>query len=291
MHLNKKGLSWQGVITGLILTLVVGGILIYWVGGPFSNWMFSMFSGEKIEREICRKSVELNAQRLDLGVTRLDPFVDVKCKTIPLEVGEIDTEKIKKVLADHLYMTWVDFGRGKNELFGTGWFNWYDKIYCRPRYMPISFKSKVEVNNFVDYLAKEKPEKEGVSYWRFLTGRDIQDAHGLGNIPDSIDTNKDYAIVFMLIKTGFWQKWVITPLESLGGGIVGYLVGYGVGAVVAFIPVIGVPLSAGIIATTTTAAATVAGVHGYMIGTSFEDYSSGLALVPYDEVANLGCEY
>lgn len=288
MFWDKKGLSWQGVLVGLLLTLIVGGVLIWFVGGPYKEWALSLGGGG--ERMICRKSVELNARRINIAGIKSNPFVDIKCKEIPVEVNEEDPEKIKKILADRLYWTWEDFGKGTIELFERGWF--LGGTYCKKRYSPIKFKDKVEVNNFVEYLAKEKPAGKETSYWEFITGSRLEgDVSELGKISDKIDTNKEYVILFMTHKFGFWEKWVVGTITGLGGGILGYVVGYGVGGLVALLPIPGARIAAvGIIAATTAAGIGSGALSGFVVGTAFEDFTSEVALVPFEQVAEFGCE-
>jgi len=277
---KKGGWQWQ-VVLGLILLILAGGILIYFVAGPYYDWMLSSF-GDAGERQICKKSVELNAKRIGVMGYQFDPFIDVKCKILPLEIEEKDPEKIKKLLADRLYWTWIDFGEGKKEIFEhTG------GTFCRPRYSPISFKNNVKVDNFIQYLAENNPDGKDVSYLEFITGSKLEgDLSKLGNIKDSIDPNREYSLVFMINKKGFWQKWVLSSLEFVGGGFWGYVAG----SAIALIPGVGTVPGVTIIASLTAAGGIAGGARGYILGISYEDFTTSLALVPLNEVPLLECE-
>lgn len=283
MFLNKKGLGMRFLVI-LLVVIASGAFLIYFAWGPFMEAVLSMSGGG--EREICRRSVDLNAKRLSVkGIQVTDPFVDVKCKIIPVEIKEKNPEEIKKILADRLYWTWVDFRRGEKELFEHA-----GGTFCWLRYAPISFEHNVEVNNFIEYLTREKPKGEDVSYWESLMDDKLSgDISELKNILDDIDTSRDHAIVFVIHKFGFWEKKLAGIAGLLAGGGIGYKIGVGGAAIIAFFG--GGPIASGaVIAAFTTIGATAGGVSGYSFGTSYEDFTANVHLIPYDEIVNLECE-
>lgn len=198
---DKKG-GWPfKVVIGLVLLLVVGGVLIYFVGGIYYEWMLSTFGGG--ERIICKKSVELNAERLSIGGLKVtDPFIDIKCEIIPLEIKEKDPEKIKRILADRLYWTWDDFGSGLKEIEEIGFIG---DTYCEPRYAPISFENKVEIKDFKKFLASNKPKDKDESYLKLITGK--EDISEFEYIPDTIDTTKEHSILFVISKKGLLSRY------------------------------------------------------------------------------------
>lgn len=144
-RLNKKG-QWQNYLLPAIMALLVLGISFYFIFNEF-------FTGESMDREVCKESIMVRGAMPELAAIGTSPVdlkeeFPLKCKTNVIEVTEKDIvdEKIDKIIGDALAECWFIFGSGDVDVFPADFLG--DRTTCLPcARIHLTEKAKEAVKN------------------------------------------------------------------------------------------------------------------------------------------------
>lgn len=286
MRLNKKGDF--NAVTGIIMALLIIVVLA-------SAWnVISKTLTKSYDKEGCRQSVLQNSFRITVGGTELiQPFKELNCPTITEKVDKVDNDRVFRVLANNLYDCWDKFGQGRIKFLDP-----QTKDYCIIC-SRIEFQGEAKgrkIPGFLEFLATKKIADEkglqysNLTYMEFLTP--YQTKEGLldkfENIKeDNINTNFDYATMFILYKTQNEGRLELGS-KAFIIGCLGAAIGTGIVFVAAGPAAI--PFGAVFGSACTTSA--VAGVGGaYIFGSDRSaEWGARTILVPYQDISKLGCD-
>jgi hypothetical protein len=273
--MNKKAM--MQFLVGLVILLVVALVIIIFLGKTKS-----LAEAETVA-DLCRQSIEVNAIGR-IGGTPL--FEEIKC---PTEYKTIDTDNSKEIqedLAHDMASCWHKMGEGEYELFNADMMQ--ENQYCIICSVA-EFDNTQQIDGFLDYMANNPApllytNGKTMSYTDYLQGYSTDDAIKLlykQEIDDVVDTQYDYATIFLYSKKGYVSKvW-----GSAGGAAAGLTVGLVGGALIiggwtapAGIAILGAAAGAG---------------GGYALSSEkTADWESGVLLAPYttENLEKLGCE-
>lgn len=151
-----------------------------------------------LNKNICKASVY--SQHLGT-IKNIALPSDIKCPMQRIQINQKDPEQIKRELADNYARVCDEFGKGELDLFGGR-----ETTFCVIR-DKISFKHKdIKIENFAQYLTDTDMPKKDISYAQFCSGYKTERGEEFfeGNInqlgESTIDTNKEYAIIFVYVK-------------------------------------------------------------------------------------------
>lgn len=293
MKMNKRAMQ-MGIefLAGLLVLLVVAIILLMIYGKSGS------ISKEHKTADICRQTIETNAIGNVAGISLYD---EIKCPIEYKEISSTKAEEIKEVLAKSMASCWYKMGEGEYGLFDTALLSTSGErtiqycIICSVAEFEGSQKEKIEgfldyLNNnkapmyYTKYYTKEKTLSKALSYTEYLQGfssdKNLQLLYEQ-ETKDIIDTNYDYATIFLYAKKGYINKvW-----SSVAGGAVGI----GAGLIGGFLIIGGVTAPAGI----AVLAGGLGAAGGYALGSEkTADWESGVLVYPYDteELKKLDCD-
>ena len=189
---NKKALAVK-FIAAITLILVIMVIMLLFekrIGESYMNI---------VDKTACKSSV--NAQRLTT-IKNIALPVNIRCPMQRIEIDKKTKEEIKREFAQHYYDVCDEFGQGAINLFGKR-----ETTFCVIR-DKISFKKKgLVIDDFAEYLAETEILGKREKYMDFCSGYKTErgkefftgeDLKQLKNVP--IDTDKEYAIMFVYIK-------------------------------------------------------------------------------------------
>ncbi len=207
INFDKKGGIAIGYVVRVLVTLTVCAVIILFLVN------MAPLIEDSQDRGTCTSAVKVAAHRISIIDTEIGhggEVVDLAkaCPIVPVEDVEIDNQNdVFKVIADRLLWTYEDFGKGKANLNANE-----DAIFCHPRYGPITFKPKgKKFNNFYYYLMTTSPDDSGIPYFTRLTGKAVTEelkksvfdsgkSGSDGIIPNFIDTDIEYAVVYIIGK-------------------------------------------------------------------------------------------
>lgn len=177
----------------IILVLVVMLIML----------LFETRAGELYKDLIHKYTCKTSVRAQDLGTLKNIAIPsDIKCPLQRIGITENDPEQIKQELA-RLYSNVCDeFGQGTLNLFGKK-----QTVFCVVRDR-ISFKNKdLKINDFGKYLIENKIPDKNIDYIRFCSGYKTERAAEIYKDlefqqfnDEPIDTNKEYAVIFVYAK-------------------------------------------------------------------------------------------
>jgi hypothetical protein len=222
---NKKGaLMWQ-VIIPLIILLLTGAILFFFLGGL--PWK------QTVDREACYQSV---VQR-SYSIAGIQPgqVLPLRCKTEEIIISSTDEEQIKRDIANAMYDCWWMLGQGKLDFFQEDYLQSISIpeiagggvesscIICSIIKFDESTKEAVKEVDLLDYIKSTKVPTKDYTYFDFFTDQaEVDLATGLE--APTIKTDQDYSIIFMGIRgRDFWEV-LSNDVKLIGiGAGVGYL--------------------------------------------------------------------
>ena len=203
--------------------------MVYLIAFSVLLIVFIMFQGKLketydrvVRKSDCKTSVKYN----DLTHIKTLPGSDfINCPLQNITIKEKDREKIKEELANLYFDVCDEFKQGNANLFND------EKVYCVIR-GHIKFKNKgMIINDFGNYLSNTEISGKKMTYSEFCSGYKteradkalrLQDAEQLKGV--SIDTSKEYAIIFVYAK-GYDKINIV--LSLLIGGSPGHILQYG----------------------------------------------------------------
>lgn len=236
---GKKAFGWVFIA---IIVVVLATLLVLLL---FQNRIAEIYQNI-FNKNTCKSSVK--AQDI-ATIKNLALGADIKCPLQRIEITEKNPEKIKEEMARLYYNVCDEFGQGRLNLFGQR-----ETIFCVIRDR-ISFRYKdIKIDDFAKYLAETKIPGKELTYSEFCSGFETERGkniyqdilHQFSDIP--IDTNRDYAVIFVYAKGEEQLREFASlafgtspghKLQYIGAGIVvggGLLVYSGYGSI------IGVPL-------------------------------------------------
>jgi hypothetical protein len=203
---NKKGtISW-GIIITLIVLLLVGAIIIIWLGKfPFQ---------ETIDKESCHQSVVLRSNSL-LGISPGKAVVPLKCKTEEILIDTRDEEEIKEIIANAMYDCWWMLGEGKLNFFDPNAMQEFSIpevgkvksscVICSTIKFSDDTKEAIKEIDIFGYIVNNKVPGKDITYFEYFTDQTDADLT-VGVEAPLINTEKDYLINFMGIRgQSYWD--------------------------------------------------------------------------------------
>ncbi len=279
--LNKKAIATQTFLIILIIavvTLILSLTFFARIGDIASS---------KSDIEFCKTSNEMSS------IAKMaydDVYQETKCPTLYEEITTDDDEEIKQELSDEMAKCWYKMGEGELNLFDTNIMATdYNCVVCSVAEFEGAAKGK-DVTNFLYYMDTHAIPQALVPYFEgsyteymmpgYATEEKMQDEIKQST-EDVIDTNYNYATIFVYAKKGKLNKfWLSSRLGSIG------LLG---GTALILVPEVTVTKAVGF---ALIGAAAGAGA-GYAAGTDdMAMWDSGVILIPYttESLQNLGCE-
>ncbi len=285
-ELSKK------VLMGFIIISIVAVVMFLFIDKVRQEF------GSLSEKELCKKSVELQAKQKSFitvkGSHLTDTYgnpVDLKCSTNYESIGSKDEGVIKRTIANSMFDCWDQYGRGEIEIFDTR-----DQNYCVVC-SSLEFTNKKEINDFTQFLVDNKPNAASEqTYFEYLTGIKAEDNKVIEKYENSelkekdvVDLTNPLAVMFVMdknaypdAKLGVEEGKAVTTVVGAGGGVLaGFftgiaLCGTGIGCIA----------GAGIIVTA------VGALTGYTIGSdSSAEWDARVLLWDYNKIDELDCTY
>ncbi len=193
----------------------------------------------------CKRSVKTHSL---MNVQGIDIVKELNCPTKRVTISG-DEEEIKEEIAEQMWTCWDNFGRGQYELFEAS-----KEKFCVVCSV-ISFDERarnrvVEINDIAEYIASKKAfggrslfqRMAGKTHYDlilegalgstpvFVSGEDLTEETEKQVFKDmefTMNTTKDYAVVFTYAKEDFWSKGKRTAVWATVGftaGVIGGIV-------------------------------------------------------------------
>lgn len=215
---NKKGLEAE-VLIGIIITVLVAAVIFWFL------YLHNIRTTEFIDREACHQSVLMRSIPTVIG-TPFRTGLPLKCKTEKILITQEDEELIKNRIANAMHDCWWMLGEGKLNFFATGFVRKNYCLICSTIGFDEDAKNK-KIDNFQDYLAKEKIPLTNLTYLQYISNS-AADNPEIAGIKESMNTNKEYAVVF-----SFFKGEMLTNILMGGtGGVIGAKAGAIIGSIV-----------------------------------------------------------
>ena len=184
--LRSKGMFSQSRLVYLVLALIIGAVLFYFIFQADSNI-------DKAAEERCRISVERNA-KLRIRELALGPELDCETREITVKGSP---EEAKEKIAGEMYACWRQFGQGKLNLFKG------EIVYCNVCSL-IELETKDGIEDFSNYLVETDVPSLKTTYYEYLSGFSTPRADevvGISNpaaVSDEIlETGSIYSVIFV----------------------------------------------------------------------------------------------
>ncbi|KHO45967.1 MAG: hypothetical protein QS98_C0006G0032 [archaeon GW2011_AR3] len=262
---------------------------------------FNLKAKESKEVEACRFSVfrnsELRAEILAKKFIGLEiPSSEIAAIECPKRKLLIDTKMTsayedkefgaKDHIAEAMRLCWYQWGRGKLSPFDESFFDSKNKFcaVCYDVKFDDSFSRKyAKLDNFLNFLAQYNVPDGGTRYINYLTNSnhtwEITQEMKLQFI-DSIDTSKDYAILYTIDKPGT----IVQSMTGAGGAAVGTYAGCKFGGLLTpFLGPLGVVIGCG-------GGFVIGGYYGYAIGETSLVGDSKVMLLQSSVLREHGCD-
>ncbi len=226
----KKGALSLSML-GLYVLFVVGAITLL---APMPELIDYFFSSGK--REVCKASVVLASQRVQ-GKS----LFSIQCEPEEAEIGSsymqgesLDTEKLKRTLAEHMKRCWYKMGEGHVEPYSSEAFN--ENHACTvcselsvSQDVRVALEKQGGIQGFTDYLNSTEMEDSDKTYWQYLSKQFSAGTYNLFWYPvaesevksfkgvDTLPPSDEYMVVFKQIEEAGQEDWIIGDLfEAFG---------------------------------------------------------------------------
>lgn len=213
--MNKRGVTVQSMLIGIIVVLLTAAILFFFFKAlPYK---------ETVDKEACRNSVVLR-NNVFTGGTEITPaLIPLNCKTQEIKISSTNEEFIKREIANAMYDCWWMLGEGK--------MNFFEKKLERDSYCiicsTIEFDENVQkklpkIEGFKEYLLTQTIPSKNITYLQYFVGPEIHFTEKnlvMEEIP--LLTNKKYAIVYSIVKRD-------KLIEAFGGSAAGFAASLGI---------------------------------------------------------------
>lgn len=225
--MNKRGqLTVQSMLIGIIVIVLVAAIIFFFIKAfPFI---------ETVDKESCHQSVVLRSQAI-AGIQPGKVLAPLNCKTQDIKIDSGNEQFINREIANSMYDCWWMLGEGKLDFFGGESFRdvqitWDEGLHTAKANCiicsTIKFDEAAKNKNLdtVSYIAETKIPSKDITYLEYFTQPGTKLPTDVS--VNKIDTNQDYAIVFMNIKGGsYWNALKVWGGGMLAGGITGFKIG------------------------------------------------------------------
>ncbi len=212
---NKKGVLVQNIIIGIIILVISAAIIFFFLRAfPYR---------ETIDKEACHQSVILRSQQ----IAGLQPGqlagIPLNCKTQEVIISSPDENFIKSEIANQMYDCWWMLGEGKMQFWsesawrtigvpGAGTAKTHCNICSIIRFEDQAKDKQIDL---LSYLDETKIPTKNITYIEYFMNPGTKLPAELK--VDKLDTNKDYALIYMGIK-GAEVKETIINFIGLSGG-------------------------------------------------------------------------
>jgi len=217
----------QSTIIGIIVVIISAAVIFIFLRAvPFQ---------ETVDKEACHNSVILRSQSL-IGYEPGKAVVPLSCKTQNIKIETSSDDVIKQELANQMYDCWWMLGEGKldfmpDEDLRDVQINWQNGIQTAQANCIICSTIKFGDNakgkqlDLVNYIADTPVPSKNITYLEYFTQQKGVKLPTLVEV-NKVDTNNDYAIIFMNIKGGsFWNALKAYGGLMGGGAIAGFKIG------------------------------------------------------------------
>lgn len=285
MHMKKRGM--------IDLVYIVMAVAVILVGTLFYT-EFSVGTKDLDKVESCRLSVYQNSQYRTGNVFKSLTGLDAPTP----EIAAIDCPKRDLVINNKLvdkYKQGPEFG-AKYEIatamktckyqwgdfqlnpFSTDWFSG-NKKFCGICYV-VSFDDKFtlkgqKLGNFMQFLSSNYVSDGSKTFANYLTNTNYSweiPSTVSGQSIDSIDTNKNYVVMYNINKKGF----IVGSMSAIGGAGVGCALG-------SFLPIVGTAIGCGL-------GFMAGGIGGYVIGSPTLDEEQAIWFIPTESIRDRECD-
>jgi hypothetical protein len=297
--LKKKSEEEGGIMTLVVVIVALVGITLLLI------FLVNLREKAKAQQEetFCKNNVENHAQLLeaDKFLTQLsrDFITPIECPTHMVTIKDKTPAKVKYKLANEMRRCWNIWLEGKQELFKEK-----EGTFCHVcSYITFTDKTK-KITGFAEYLNSMNVPGKEISYADYLNGytssyyeqylKDNPVAQERSALA-TIDTSKDYGVIFAYAKGGDNAEIFINDILDSGrlkfatGGAGGVALGGAVvlGAIFAPISVPAIVVIGGVVAVVGGAVVT----YEALFSDVDPEWVSGVYFVEYDAQAiqDLGC--
>lgn len=242
--MNKRGITVQSTLIGIIIAVLAAAIIFFFIRAlPYR---------ETVDKEACHNSVILRSNALLKGESILPETMPLNCKTQEIKISSSNEEFIKREIANAMYDCWWVLGEGKLDFFPeSGWKDWgvpglgTSKANCMIC-ATIKFEgaAKGKQLDLLSYLEETKVPTKNITYLEYFS--EDPDAKLPSELKvETLDTSKDYAIIFMGISGAEVKRTILTSVGVGAGGafvsgkILGTIAKFGAKGLGKAIPVVG----------------------------------------------------
>ncbi|MEM4153089.1 MAG: hypothetical protein QXK80_03175 [Candidatus Pacearchaeota archaeon] len=197
--MNKRGVTVQSMLIGIIIVLLIAAIIFFFLKAlPYK---------ETVDKEACRNSVILRNNAILRGEGMLPETIPLNCKTQEITISSTNEDFIKREIANAMYDCWWMLGEGKMQFFSeSGWREWgvpgkgtakANCIICS--IIRFDEKAKRKQIDLLSFLERTKIPSKNLTYLEYFSQEEKAELPTEIKI-EKLDTNQDYAIIFMSIK-------------------------------------------------------------------------------------------
>ncbi len=196
---NKRGMTVQSMLIGIIITILSAAIIFLFLRAfPFTS---------TVDKEACHNSVILRNNALLRGEGILPETIPLNCKTQDIKISTSNEEVIKRDIANSMYDCWWMMGEGKMDFFSeSAWRDWgvpgagtakSSCVICST----ITFEENAQGHqvDLLSYLEQTRVPSKNLTYLEYLSQEEKAELPTEIKV-EKLDTNQNYAIVFMSIK-------------------------------------------------------------------------------------------
>ena len=223
--LHKKGISM--VMVGLIATVLIMALLIYFVGFVYKPAVES-----SLEKQICKDSVLLKAKAKKIPLLQAEAKIDLHCNTTKIAINSLDqlNTEGKGLIANAMYDCWDQFGEGKVDFLDRYSFR-YQKTFCficsKIEFDKSIAGNKFDINLLTSYLNEQYIPSTDMKYSEYF----FNTKNTKVDVPEFkvLTIDKPLYVVFYATQ----ERSLVEMLGAIGtGGVLGLTGGCLVGLVI-----------------------------------------------------------
>ena len=159
--MDKKGDYKWGIILSLILGLMVLSLSLYFI---FNE----LWSGDDIDRQICRQSIQLRATLPDFEVISFKDDYPLKCTTHIVEINKKNINDAEKIIAETMAECWALYGKGDENAFPAEVFKSSSCVPCARIHLTDEAKAAVDGGKISIRQALDLKMDPKYSYYVYL---------------------------------------------------------------------------------------------------------------------------
>ncbi|MCX8193808.1 MAG: hypothetical protein N3G19_00360 [Candidatus Pacearchaeota archaeon] len=217
MNKNKKGATVQSMLIGIIIVLLTAAILFFFFKAlPYK---------ETVDKEACRNSVVLRNNAILKGEGLALEIIPLNCKTQEIIISSNNEAFIQREIANAMYDCWWMLGEGKMDFFPES--GWKDLgvpglgtskancIICST--IKFDDNAKGKRIDLLNYLENTKIPMKNITYLEYFSEEPGAKLPVELKI-EKLDTNKNYAIIFMGISGAEVKRAILATVGMSSGG-------------------------------------------------------------------------